>query len=166
MRTRATLVPATTHQRNVQRPYKRSDLVPFSVDRTCQIIRRITAECHSCQLHRVDGGPPLLVPRRPDGPCEAVPITRVGRDLPAASNARGVFPHSMHPTGPTGMPLQPYDIITVRKPSTSCSHSNWLARPSVTARFPRWMKVVPEWLTILIHSLPVRQQIDSQVAEC
>ena len=33
------------------------------------------------------------------------------------------------------------------------------------ARFPRWMLVVPESLTILIHSLPVRQQIDSQVAE-
>jgi len=43
--------------------------------------------------------------------------------------------------------------------------SNWLAQPSVMARFPRWMKVVPESLTILIHSLPVRQQIDSQVAE-
>jgi ribosomal protein S4 len=41
----------------------------------------------------------------------------------------------------------------------------FIARPSVIARFPRWMKVVPESLTILIHSLPVRQQIDSQVAE-
>jgi len=61
--------------------------------------------------------------------------------------------------------VEQYDIITVRKQSTDCSRSNWLVRPSAIARFPRWMKVVPESLTILIHSLPVRQQIDSQVAE-
>src|SRR6478609_3294076 len=30
---------------------------------------------------------------------------------------------------------------------------------------PAWLKVVPESLTILIHSLPVRAQIDSQVTE-
>jgi len=57
-----------------------------------------------------------------------------------------------------------YDIITVRKQSNELFPFDWPARPSATA-IPAWMKIVPESLTILIHSLPVRQQIDSQVAE-
>jgi hypothetical protein len=38
-----TVLPATTHHRAVKGSYKRSELVPFSVGRTCQVIRKFTA---------------------------------------------------------------------------------------------------------------------------
>src|SRR6476659_1634442 len=58
-----------------------------------------------------------------------------------------------------------YDIIDVRPKSVETFPFE-LARATFGDRpIPAWMKVVPESLTILIHSLPVRQQIDSQVAE-
>ena len=61
--------------------------------------------------------------------------------------------------------VEQYDIITVRKQSNEIFPLE-LARATFGDRpIPAWMKVVPESLTILIHSLPVRQQIDSQVAE-
>ena len=61
--------------------------------------------------------------------------------------------------------VEQYDIITVRKQSNELFPFE-LARATFGDRpIPAWMKVVPESLTILIHSLPVRQQIDSQVAE-
>jgi small subunit ribosomal protein S4 len=58
-----------------------------------------------------------------------------------------------------------YDIITVRKQSKDL-YPFELARATFGDRpIPAWMKVVPETLQILIHSLPVRAQIDSQVTE-
>jgi len=38
-----TVLTATTHHRAVKDSYKRSELVPFSVGRTCQVIRKFTA---------------------------------------------------------------------------------------------------------------------------
>jgi len=44
MRIIPTLLPAMTHRRTAKCSYKRSDLVTFSVDRTCQIIRKVTGQ--------------------------------------------------------------------------------------------------------------------------
>jgi small subunit ribosomal protein S4 len=61
--------------------------------------------------------------------------------------------------------VEQYDIITVRKQSTETFPFE-LARATFGDRpIPAWMKVVPESLTILIHSVPVRAQIDSQITE-
>ena len=61
--------------------------------------------------------------------------------------------------------VEQYDIITVRKQSTE-SYPFELARATFGERTPpAWMKVVPETLQVIIHSLPVRAQIDSQVTE-
>jgi small subunit ribosomal protein S4 len=61
--------------------------------------------------------------------------------------------------------VEQYDIITVRKQSKETFPFE-LARATFGDRpTPAWLKVVPESLTILIHSLPVRAQIDSQVTE-
>jgi small subunit ribosomal protein S4 len=61
--------------------------------------------------------------------------------------------------------VEQYDIITVRKQSKDL-YPFELARATFGDRpIPAWMKVVPETLQILIHSLPVRAQIDSQVTE-
>ena len=40
-----------------------------------------------------------------------------------------------------------------------------LARETRRAPVPAWMEVVPGSLQILIHPLPVREQIDSQLTE-
>ena len=61
--------------------------------------------------------------------------------------------------------VEQYDIITVRKQSNELFPFE-LARATFGDRpVPAWMKVVPESLQILIHALPVRAQIDSQVTE-
>jgi small subunit ribosomal protein S4 len=61
--------------------------------------------------------------------------------------------------------VEQYDLITVRKQSTE-SYPFELARATFGERTPpAWMKVVPETLQVIIHSLPVRAQIDSQVTE-
>ncbi|WP_420124301.1 30S ribosomal protein S4 [Nakamurella sp.] len=61
--------------------------------------------------------------------------------------------------------VEQYDIITVRKQSAE-SYPFELARATFGERTPpAWMKVVPESLQVIIHSLPVRAQIDSQVTE-
>ena len=61
--------------------------------------------------------------------------------------------------------VEQYDIITVRKQSTETFPFE-LARATFGDRpTPAWLKVIPESLTILIHSVPVRAQIDSQITE-
>ena len=61
--------------------------------------------------------------------------------------------------------VEQYDIITVRKQSNELFPFE-LARATFGDRpVPAWRKVVPESLQILIHALPVRAQIDSQVTE-
>jgi small subunit ribosomal protein S4 len=61
--------------------------------------------------------------------------------------------------------VEQYDIITVRKQSLEKLPIE-LARQTFGERpVPAWMKVVPGTLQILIHSLPVRAQIDSQLTE-
>ncbi|MBM9467555.1 30S ribosomal protein S4 [Nakamurella leprariae] len=61
--------------------------------------------------------------------------------------------------------VEQYDIITVRKQSLE-KFPIELARQTFGERpVPAWMKVVPGTLQILIHSLPVRAQIDSQLTE-
>ena len=61
--------------------------------------------------------------------------------------------------------VEQYDIITVRKQSAE-SFPFELARATFRERQPpAWMKVVPESLQVIIHSLPTRAQIDSQVTE-
>ena len=61
--------------------------------------------------------------------------------------------------------VEQYDIITVRKQSVE-SFPMELARQTYGERpVPAWMQVVPGSLQILIHQLPVRAQIDSQLTE-
>jgi small subunit ribosomal protein S4 len=61
--------------------------------------------------------------------------------------------------------VEPYDIITVRKQSVELFPFE-LARQTYGERpVPAWMQVVPDTLQILIHQLPVRAQIDSQLTE-
>jgi small subunit ribosomal protein S4 len=61
--------------------------------------------------------------------------------------------------------VEQYDIVTVRKQSLEKLPIE-LARQTFGERpVPAWMKVVPGTLQILIHSLPVRAQIDSQLTE-
>jgi small subunit ribosomal protein S4 len=61
--------------------------------------------------------------------------------------------------------IEPYDIITVRKQSVELFPFE-LARQTFGERpTPAWMQVVPDSLQILIHQLPVRAQIDSQLTE-
>jgi small subunit ribosomal protein S4 len=61
--------------------------------------------------------------------------------------------------------VEQYDIITVRKQSVE-SFPFELARQTYGERpTPAWLQVVPNTLQILIHSLPVRAQIDSQITE-
>ncbi len=58
-----------------------------------------------------------------------------------------------------------YDIIDVRKQSVEIFPIE-LARQTFGDRpTPAWLKVVPGTLRILIHQLPVRAQIDSQLTE-
>ena len=61
--------------------------------------------------------------------------------------------------------VEPYDIITWRKQSVE-SFPWKLAQETFGDRTPpAWMQVVPGSLQILIHQLPVRAQIDSQITE-
>ncbi len=58
-----------------------------------------------------------------------------------------------------------YDIIDVRKQSTE-KFPIELARQTFGDRpTPAWLQVVPNSLRVLIHQLPVRAQIDSQLTE-
>ncbi|MTD14381.1 30S ribosomal protein S4 [Nakamurella sp. YIM 132087] len=61
--------------------------------------------------------------------------------------------------------VEQYDIVTVRKNSVE-KFPIELARQTYGERpVPAWMQVVPNTLQILIHQLPVRAQIDSQITE-
>jgi len=61
--------------------------------------------------------------------------------------------------------VEQYDIITVRKQSVE-KFPIELARETFGDRpTPAWLQVVPNTLQVLIHQLPVRAQIDSQVTE-
>ena len=61
--------------------------------------------------------------------------------------------------------VEQFDIITVRKQSVETFPFE-LARQTFGDRTPpAWMQVVPGTLQILIHQLPVRAQIDSQLTE-
>jgi len=61
--------------------------------------------------------------------------------------------------------VEQYDIITVRKQSVE-KFPIELARETYGERpTPAWLQVVPNSLQVLIHSLPVRAQIDSQITE-
>ena len=57
-----------------------------------------------------------------------------------------------------------YDIISVRPKSVTLPFE--LARQTLGDRpIPGWMQVVPDTLDVLIHQLPVRQQIDTILTE-
>jgi small subunit ribosomal protein S4 len=61
--------------------------------------------------------------------------------------------------------VEQYDIITVRKQSVE-KFPIELARQTFGDRpTPAWLQVVPNSLQVLIHQLPVRAQIDSQITE-
>ena len=61
--------------------------------------------------------------------------------------------------------VEQYDIITVRKQSIEAFPFQ-LARETYGDRpVPAWLQVVPGTLQILVHQLPVREQIDSQLTE-
>ena len=58
-----------------------------------------------------------------------------------------------------------YDIIDIR-PKSRDAFPFELARQTYGDRpVPAWMKVVPGTLQILIHQLPVREQIDTVLTE-
>ena len=61
--------------------------------------------------------------------------------------------------------VEQYDIVTVRKQSVE-KFPIELARETFGDRpTPAWLQVVPNSLQVLIHQLPVRAQIDSQITE-
>ena len=61
--------------------------------------------------------------------------------------------------------VEQYDLITIRKQSLEKLPIE-LARQTFGDRpIPAWMKVVPGTLQILIHQLPVREQIDTILTE-
>ena len=61
--------------------------------------------------------------------------------------------------------VEQYDIVTVRPQSVELFPFE-LARESFGDRpVPAWLQVVPNSLQVLIHQLPVRAQIDSQLTE-
>lgn len=61
--------------------------------------------------------------------------------------------------------VEQFDIITIRSQSVE-KFPFELARQTFGERqVPAWMQVVPNTLQILIHQLPVRAQIDSQITE-
>ncbi|MFN8029747.1 MAG: 30S ribosomal protein S4 [Dermatophilaceae bacterium] len=61
--------------------------------------------------------------------------------------------------------VEQFDIVTIRKQSIE-SFPFQLARETFGERpVPAWMQVVPGTLQILIHQLPVREQIDTQLTE-
>ncbi len=61
--------------------------------------------------------------------------------------------------------VEQYDIITVRKQSLE-TFPIQLARETYGDRTPpAWMQVIPGTLQVLIHQVPVRAQIDSQLTE-
>ena len=61
--------------------------------------------------------------------------------------------------------VEAYDIITVRKQGAEPSPFELARQPFGDRPPPAWMQVVPGTLQILIHQLPVRAQIDSQLTE-
>lgn len=61
--------------------------------------------------------------------------------------------------------VEQYDIITVRKQSEQKFPIEFAREIYGERPVPAWMKVVPGSLQILIHQLPVREQIDSQLTE-
>ena len=61
--------------------------------------------------------------------------------------------------------VEQFDIITIRKQSID-TFPFQLARETFGERTaPAWMQVVPGSLQILIHQLPIREQIDTQLTE-
>ena len=61
--------------------------------------------------------------------------------------------------------VEQYDIITIRKQSVE-AFSFQLARETFGERpVPAWLHVVPGSLKILVHQLPTREQIDTQLTE-
>src|ERR1700709_1974803 len=61
--------------------------------------------------------------------------------------------------------VSPYDIIDV-KPSSMSTDPFIIAKELVGDRpIPGWLQVVPSTLRILVHQLPERAQIDTQVTE-
>lgn len=61
--------------------------------------------------------------------------------------------------------VEQYDIVTVRKQSIA-KFPLELARQTFGERpTPAWLQVVPDTLQVMIHQLPVRGQIDSQINE-
>ena len=61
--------------------------------------------------------------------------------------------------------VEQYDIITVRKQSVEAFPFQ-LARETFGERpVPAWLHVVPGSLKILVHQLPTREQIDTQLTE-
>ena len=61
--------------------------------------------------------------------------------------------------------VEQYDIITVREKSREAFPIQ-LARETFGERpVPAWLHVVPGTLQVLIHQLPTREQIDSQLTE-
>jgi small subunit ribosomal protein S4 len=61
--------------------------------------------------------------------------------------------------------VEQYDIITCASSRSRRSRSSWPARPSVTARPRRGCRSSPGSLPILIHQLPVREQIVVDLTE-
>jgi small subunit ribosomal protein S4 len=58
-----------------------------------------------------------------------------------------------------------HDIIDVKQKSAETTPFI-VARETHSERVvPAWLEVMPERLRILVHQLPTRQQIDTQVAE-
>ncbi|QNF94792.1 30S ribosomal protein S4 [Janibacter sp. YB324] len=61
--------------------------------------------------------------------------------------------------------VEQYDIITIRKQSVEAFPFQ-LARETFGERpVPAWLHVVPGSLKILVHQLPTREQIDTQLTE-
>lgn len=61
--------------------------------------------------------------------------------------------------------VEQYDIVTVRKQSVEKFPFEFAREIYGERQAPAWMQVVSGSLTILIHQLPVREQIDSQLTE-
>ncbi|GAA3202238.1 30S ribosomal protein S4 [Actinocorallia longicatena] len=57
------------------------------------------------------------------------------------------------------------DIIEVRKKSLEMTPFAVAKAEAGQRTVPGWLEVVPDQMRILVHSLPVRQQIDTQVQE-
>ncbi len=58
-----------------------------------------------------------------------------------------------------------YDIISVRPTSVNTLPIELARRTQGDRSIPGWMQVVPDTLDVLIHQLPLRQQIDTLLTE-